>query len=66
MQYSIITSNCGDCPVTTTTSSFTCTNISVPTEFDIIICTLIVQPVLCDNELGMASQPLSTFIEGKY
>ena len=48
LRYDIITSNCGNCPNTTTNTTAICTD--VPTDGS--VCTLAIQTVVCGNIIG--------------
>ena len=43
--YTILSSNCGNCPTTTTNTTVTCTD--VPTDVHITLCTFTLQPMVC-------------------
>ena len=47
LHYNIISSNCGNCPVTTNTTSVTCLDFRISDSAT--ICTFMVQAVICSN-----------------
>ena len=61
VSYNIISSNCGDCPPTTSNANVTCTDIQVASGQ---VCVLIVQPVVCGNIVGNQSSPTTVIIRG--
>lgn len=65
LHYNIISSNCGDCPTESSSSSVTCRNVSVTKSLHYDdICTFAVQPVVCNNIRGSTSRPITTNLKG--
>ena len=60
VSYSIISSNCGQCPSTTSSTNITCRDSVASGQ----VCSLIVQAVVCGNITGNQSSPTSVIMKG--
>ena len=60
VSYKIISSNCGRCPLVTTNTTVTCTNIVASGQ----VCIFAVQTVVCGNLTGNMSRPIYVILKG--
>ena len=60
ISYNIISSNCGTCPITTTNTTATCTDVVASGQ----VCTFIVQTVVCGSIIGILSNPTTVILKG--
>ena len=59
LSYNIISSNCGQCLLTTTNTTATCTGVVASGQ----VCTFIVQTVVC-GIIGILSHPTTVILKG--
>ena len=64
LSYNIISTNCGQCPPTTSNTSVTCTDITMVTSGLGQVCTLSIQAVVCGNITGIQSSFTSVIMKG--